>query len=151
MNIDLGDLGSLILSFVTLIGLIITLRRLPAEIKKQTAETTTIQAEAEEKEASTAQIYEGMAARLGARIDEMDKKIVTLTTDLASANSKICEQEGEIKVLQTDNTRLRTQVSTLQKRIKCLEDENGGLKSWAAALVEQVMRLGGTPVEPTQG
>ena len=154
MNIDMTGLASLIVSIGTLVGFLLTRRKLRAE--------------ASANDASAAEKYEQMAGRVATRMAAVEKeneanrekinqlkdenienrkKIKRLEAIVAEQDTKIVAQEAKIKAQEAEITVLRKSLDEATEKIDCLEIENGDLRKWAERLVKRIYELGGTPPE----
>jgi chromosome segregation ATPase len=152
-GISVIEVGTLLLS---LLAILISLFKAPAEKKKLVKEGEASDADAELSQASAIEKYEQTVSRMADRQTNLEKQNDALKDqircDRDAFNSRIDLLEQESQQVQAENARLRMEVDALKTEIetykianKSLLHENGELKEWAERLVNQIKGLGAEP------
>lgn len=137
MTIDWTTLGlivSMIVSLLSLGGVIVALRKAPHEIEQTDAQTDAITAE-------TSQRYIEMANLAAERALKLDERIKTLEKENSEQSSTMRYMQGEINKLVVLNAKL-------SESNKKLEMGQKAVYSWAQKLSDQVILLNGIPIKP---
>ncbi|MFM8320770.1 MAG: hypothetical protein ACKOC5_07620 [Chloroflexota bacterium] len=119
------------------------MRRSDAEAQKAQAEADRIHEEAARMAAERAKEAERRAVEAEDRIKATEASVRVLTDQVACLGEALHNTANQLNTVKAES-------SALQERVADLEREKDELQNWARRLVEQVVSLGGKPVELRQ-